>query len=213
LRSDFMQKIISIRHHTIKACRDYLSAQGFIEIETPYFVRATPEGARDYLVPSRIYPGKFYALPQSPQLYKQMLMIAGMDRYFQIARCFRDEDLRFNRQPEFTQIDLEMSFAGEEDVFAVTEGMFRSMFKAGTGVELSPPFPRLSWQQAMAYYGTDKPDLRYDLRLADMSAVLRAANAPWAIAAMERGELAMGLVTPPGTELSRKALSEGAGRA
>jgi aspartyl-tRNA synthetase len=208
LRGSLMQNTLIIRHKAIKACRDYLSAQGFLEIETPYFVRATPEGARDYLVPSRVYPGKFYALPQSPQLYKQMLMIAGMDRYFQIARCFRDEDLRFNRQPEFTQIDLEMSFASEEDVFAVTEGMFRSIFKAGAVIELPSTFPRLSWQQAMAYYGTDKPDLRYGLKLTDVSAVLRAANAPWAIAALERGELAMGLVTPPGVELSRKALSE-----
>ncbi len=207
LRGSFMQNALIVRHKAIKACRDYLSAQGFIEIETPVFVRATPEGARDYLVPSRVYPGKFYALPQSPQLYKQMLMIAGMDRYFQIARCFRDEDLRFNRQPEFTQIDLEMSFASEEDVFAVTEGMFRSIFKAGAAIELTPPFPRLSWQQAMAFYGTDKPDLRYELKLADVSGVLRAANAPWAIAALERGELAIGLVTPPGAELSRKALS------
>jgi len=208
LRGSFMQNALIIRHKAIKACRDYLSTHGFLEIETPYLVRATPEGARDYLVPSRIYQGKFYALPQSPQLYKQMLMIAGMDRYFQIARCFRDEDMRFNRQPEFTQIDLEMSFAAEEDVFAVTEGTFRAMFKAGANVELSPPFPRLSWQQAMAFYGTDKPDLRYELKLADVSAVLRAANAPWVIAALERGELAMGLVTPPGAELSRKALSE-----
>ena len=171
-RPDLMKNIL-FRHKLAKVTRDYFDKQGFIEIETPILIKSTPEGARDYLVPSRVHKGSFYALPQSPQLYKQLSMVAGFDRYMQIARCFRDEDLRADRQPEFTQIDVEMSFIDEEDIMAMNEGFMKRIFKEVLGKDLETPFRRIKYQDAMDNYGIDKPDTRFDLRLHDLSEILK----------------------------------------
>lgn len=173
LRRPSMQKNIMTRHRISKVARDYFDENNFLEIETPYLQKSTPEGARDYLVPSRVHPGKFYALPQSPQLYKQLLMIAGYDRYFQIARCFRDEDLRADRQPEFTQIDLEMSFVEAEDVMSVNEGFMKRLFKEVLDMDIKTPFLRMDYQEAMDRYGSDKPDNRFGLELKDISDIVK----------------------------------------
>ncbi|MBR5236863.1 MAG: aspartate--tRNA ligase [Clostridia bacterium] len=172
LRRPSMQRLMELRHRVAKIARDYFDSQGFLEIETPMLTKSTPEGARDYLVPSRVHPGHFYALPQSPQLYKQLLMLSGMDRYMQIVKCFRDEDLRADRQPEFTQIDLEMSFVDIDDVLTVNEGFMKKVFKEVLGTDLKTPFRRISYQEAMDRYGSDKPDTRFGLELVDLSDIV-----------------------------------------
>lgn len=176
LRRPEMQKNLYLRHKVLKLIRDYLDARGFWEIETPMLGRSTPEGARDYLVPSRLHAGEFYALPQSPQQYKQMLMVAGVEKYFQIARCFRDEDLRADRQPEFTQLDMEMSFTEEEDIYSLVEEMIALIFKEGIGVEVKTPFPRIDYQEAMLKYGSDKPELRFGMEIVDISSIVANAG-------------------------------------
>ncbi len=173
LRRPDMQRMIALRHRIVKICRDYFDENGFLEIETPILTKSTPEGARDYLVPSRVHPGKFYALPQSPQQYKQLLMLSGFDRYFQIARCFRDEDLRADRQPEFTQIDLEMSFLDEEQIQTIQEGFLQRVFREILNVDVPAPFLRMPWREAMDRFGSDKPDLRFGFELKDISDLVR----------------------------------------
>ncbi len=203
LRRPRLQKNLELRHLVTQSVRKYLSDNGFWEVETPILTRSTPEGARDYLVPSRIHRGKFYALPQSPQLFKQMLMVAGIDRYFQVARCFRDEDLRADRQPEFTQIDIEASFIDEEDIFNIVEGLMYSIFKDVLGIELSLPFPRMTYQEAYYKYGTDKPDLRYDSVLYDVSNVANLIPFP-----PFQGREVMAIKIPKGGDITRKAIDE-----
>ncbi len=207
LRREEMQRALGVRHRAMQIVRRYLSDQGFWEIETPMLTRRTPEGARDYLVPSRIHPGEFYALPQSPQIYKQLLMVAGYDRYFQIARCLRDEDLRADRQPEFTQIDAEMSFVDEEDVFRVSEGLVAELWREVLGVELEVPFPRLTYREAMERYGTDKPDLRFGMEFHDLTDLLRESEFRLFQETRGTGARIKGIIAPGGgTALSRKEL-------
>ncbi|MBA2340319.1 MAG: aspartate--tRNA ligase [Pyrinomonadaceae bacterium] len=208
LRRPQLQANIRLRHHVVQEIRRYMDEQGFTEIETPILIKSTPEGARDYVVPSRLHPGHFYALPQSPQLFKQLCMIAGLDKYFQIARCFRDEDLRADRQPEFTQLDVEMSFATTEQIYTLIEGLFARVFQSSIGVELPAPFPRLSYVEAMRRYGSDKPDLRFGMELQDLSTALEGTTfAPFA-SALEAGGAIKGLVVTGGAHLSRKQLDE-----
>src|SRR5207244_13465567 len=176
LRREPMQRNLRLRYRVAMAVRDYLDAHGFIDIETPMLTRSTPEGARDYLVPSRVHPGEFFALPQSPQLFKQLLMIAGFDRYYQIVKCFRDEDMRADRQPEFTQIDVEMSFLDELEIRALMEGLVRAMFHDALGVVLPDPFPIMTFADAMRDYGSDKPDLRVPLKLAELTDLMKRVD-------------------------------------
>jgi aspartyl-tRNA synthetase len=218
LRRPELQANIVLRHRLLQATRRHLSARGFLEIETPILTKPTPEGARDYLVPSRVSAGEFYALPQSPQLYKQLLMISGFDRYFQIARCFRDEDLRADRQPEFTQIDIEASFISAEDIYALAEGLIAALWKEA-GVSIPTPFSRMSYADTVERYGTDRPDLRYGLELFDATEAFRAADFAITRGAIESGGRVRGIRIPGGAALSRKqvddleALAKGAGAA
>ncbi len=204
LRNDELQDNLMTRHKAYQETRSYLSGQNFIEIETPVLMKSTPEGARDYLVPSRIHHGKFYALPQSPQIYKQILMISGYDRYFQIVKCFRDEDLRAERQPEFTQIDIEMSFVDEEAIYTQMEDLTRHIFKKVIGVDLPDPFPRLTWDEAMDKYGSDKPDTRFDLFLQDIKTFTDQSE----FNAFKSAEIVRGLVVPGGSKYSRKNIDD-----
>ena len=197
-----------LRYRMTKLIRDYLDRLGFIEVETPVLTKSTPEGARDYLVPSRIYPGKFYALPQSPQLFKQILMVGGLDRYFQIVKCFRDEDLRADRQPEFTQLDMELSFVQPEDVMQVVEGMIALLFKALKNVELKRPFQRLTYQDAMNRFGSDKPDLRFGLEICDFTDALRGCQAKVFAGSIQKGGVVKGIRIPKGGDMSRKDLDD-----
>ena len=204
LRRPRMQSSLRLRHKVAQAMRRYLDDEGFVEVETPVLTKSTPEGARDFLVPSRLNPGEFYALPQSPQLFKQLLMVAGFDRYFQIVRCFRDEDLRADRQPEFTQVDLEMSFVDEEAVMSVAEGLMKAVFKAALGRELAPPFPRMTWKEAMARYGVDKPDTRFGLELHDITEHVRGSG----FKLFSQAKLVKAMRVPGGESLSRKEIDE-----
>ena len=208
LRRTQLQANLFLRHRVVNEIRRYMTAQGFTEIETPILIKSTPEGARDYIVPSRIFAGKFFALPQSPQLFKQLCMIGGLDKYFQIARCFRDEDLRADRQPEFTQLDVEMSFATLDQIYSLIEGLFASIFKL-INVDLQTPFPRLTFEEVMRRFGSDKPDLRINgLELQDLSPAAEGTDfAPFASALSSGGQV-KGLVVPGGATLSRKALDE-----
>jgi aspartyl-tRNA synthetase len=207
LRRPALQANLVLRHRLLQATRRYLDERGFLEIETPILTKPTPEGARDYLVPSRVHPSEFYALPQSPQLYKQLLMISGMDRYFQLARCFRDEDLRADRQPEFTQIDIEASFIKPEDIYALTEGLLVDLF-AVAGIDVAAPFARISYADAMESYGCDRPDLRYGLQIRDVTAVFAESDFGIARSAIAAGGRIRGIVVPGGVQLSRKQLDE-----
>jgi aspartyl-tRNA synthetase len=204
LRRPHMQRNIALRHRAVKAVRDYLDSQGFYEIETPMLIKQTPEGARDFLVPSRLHPGAFYALPQSPQLYKQLLMVAGFHRYFQIARCFRDEDTRADRQPEFTQIDLEMTFPTQEDVIAVMEGTLAHMFHQALGVEVSLPFPRLKHVETLRDYGSDKPDLRFGMKLHDVGDAFAGTEFKIFASALAAGNAILALAETSGASRSRR---------
>jgi aspartyl-tRNA synthetase len=208
LRSFSMQRKIELRHKAAWAAREHLVGKGFYEIDTPLFIRSTPEGARDFLVPSRVNPGKFYALPQSPQLFKQILMVSGFDRYFQIARCFRDEDARGDRQPEFSQIDIEMSFVSREDVFELVEGLFGHIFRSCLGKDLAVPFQRLAFDEAMDRYGTDKPDLRFALELEDFTPFVAAGGFDAFKKVVAAGGTVKALVAPGCGEFSRKKISE-----
>ena len=208
LRRGRMQGNLLLRHRTAKVVRDYFSSHGFVEIETPFLTRSTPEGARDYLVPSRMNPGSFYALPQSPQLFKQLLMVSGFDRYFQIVKCFRDEDLRADRQPEFTQIDVEMSFVDPEQIQEHMEGMFEAVFGEIVGVQLSRPFPRMSYQEAMARYGSDRPDIRFGMELVDVTDVVSQSTFQVFTQAIAEGGIVKGITLTGGGGRSRKEIEE-----
>lgn len=208
LRRPPLQKNIIIRHQAAATVRQYLNDNGFLDIETPVLTRSTPEGARDYLVPSRVNPGKFYALPQSPQIFKQLLMISGFDRYYQIVRCFRDEDLRADRQPEFTQIDIEMSFVGEEDVISLAEGMMEAVFKNVLGLSIERPFIRLTYAEAVGRFGLDKPDTRFGLELEDISDIMKDSDFKVFSSAVKKGGIVKALNAKGCVDLSRKEIDD-----
>ncbi len=206
LRRPSMYRHLALRHRLTHAVRDHLGRQGFLEVETPMLIKSTPEGARDFLVPARLHPGQFYVLPQSPQLFKQLLMVAGVERYFQIARCFRDEDGRADRQPEFTQVDIEMSFIGVDDVLRLTEGMVAATVRDALGVEVPVPFPRLTYAEAMDRYGTDKPDTRFGLEVVDCSDLVRGSGFQVFGRVLESGGAVRGLRAPGAGGLSRREI-------
>ncbi|MBU3937761.1 MAG: aspartate--tRNA ligase, partial [Proteobacteria bacterium] len=208
LRRPRMAESLIMRHKASQAIRTYLNTENFLEIETPVLTRSTPEGARDYLVPSRVNQGKFFALPQSPQLFKQLLMVAGMDRYYQIVRCFRDEDLRADRQPEFTQVDMELSFVEEEDIYAVGEGLMQLLFKETIGLELSLPFPRMTYEEAMNRYGSDKPDTRFNLELISLTEEVRNCGFQVFRTVVEKGGMVKAINAKGCAHFSRKDLDD-----
>ena len=209
LRKSKMQRNLSFRHRLTKLVRDYFDENGFTEVETPMLIKPTPEGARDYLVPSRVNQGSFYALPQSPQMFKQLLMVAGTDRYFQIVKCFRDEDLRADRQPEFTQIDLEMSFADSDDVIGMQEGLLKRIMKELKGIDIDTPFPRLTYKEAMERYGSDKPDIRFDIELNKLNDIFEESDFMVFKDALETGGDIRGISVPGGAaEFSRKKIDK-----
>jgi aspartyl-tRNA synthetase, bacterial type len=208
LRRPDMQKIFITRSKTTKAIRDYLEANNFLDVETPILNKSTPEGARDYLVPSRNYPGMFYALPQSPQIFKQLLMVSGFDRYYQIAKCFRDEDLRANRQPEFTQVDMELSFVEQDDIMAVNEGLIAHVFKEVAGVDVKLPIKRMTFKDAMEKYGSDKPDLRFGMEITDITEDVKDLDFVVFKSAIEAGGSVRALCLKGGAELGRKPLDK-----
>jgi aspartyl-tRNA synthetase len=208
LRRPEMQKNLILRHQMTTAVREYLNKNGFLDLETPFLTRSTPEGARDYLVPSRVNPGQFYALPQSPQIFKQLFMISGYDRYYQIARCFRDEDLRADRQPEFTQIDIEMSFVGENDVMKLTESLMIRIFRRVLGIKLKQPFYRLTYEEAVGRYGLDKPDTRFGLELKDISDIVAGSNFKVFADAVKKGGIVKALNAKGCVDFSRKEIDD-----
>lgn len=208
LRRNQLQKNIILRYKASESVRRYLNEKGFLDVETPFLTRSTPEGARDYLVPSRVNPGQFYALPQSPQLFKQLLMISGFDRYYQIVRCFRDEDLRADRQPEFTQIDMEMSFVGEDDVMALSEGLMATIFKDVLGKEPTLPFPRLPYEEAVSRFGLDKPDLRFELELKDVSDIVKDSGFKVFADVVKKGGIVKALNAKGCIDFTRKEIDD-----
>ena len=209
LRRPRMRDTLILRHRVVKFIRDYLDERGFLEVETPILIKSTPEGARDYLVPSRLYPGSFYALPQSPQQLKQLLMASGVEKYFQIARCFRDEDPRADRQPEHTQLDLEMSFVEEDDVLNLIEGLYTALIESvAPGKTIIRPFPRLTYAEAMDAYGTDKPDLRFGMKMADISDIAADSGFRVFSGAVEGGGIVKGFSAPGCAAYSRRQTDE-----
>jgi aspartyl-tRNA synthetase len=208
LRRPDMQRILMIRHKTAKIIRDFLDENGFLEVETPMLTKSTPEGARDYIVPSRNYPGMFYALPQSPQLFKQLLMVSGFDKYFQIAKCFRDEDLRANRQPEFTQVDIEMSFVEENDVISINEKLIKKVFKEVGGIDVTLPIKRMPYKEAIEKYGSDKPDLRFGMEITDISDAVKSSEFKVFKDALENGGSVRAIKVESSAELGRKQIDK-----
>lgn len=208
LRRPEMKNNFILRHRVVKTMRDYLDSQGFLEIETPMLTKSSPEGARDYLVPSRVHPGEFFALPQSPQIFKQILMVAGMEKYFQVVRCFRDEDLRADRQPEFTQLDMEMSFIDEEDVIQLVEEMMTLIFDRGIGKKIATPFKRLTYDEAMSRYGSDKPDLRFDLDIVELTDLVREVEFKVFSSAVQSGGVVRGINAKGCASFTRKEIDE-----
>ena len=208
LRRPPMTRMLELRNKVNRIIRDYMESREFIEVETPMLTRSSPSGARDFLVPSRLHAGNFYALPQAPQMLKQLLMVSGVQRYYQIARCFRDENLRADRQPEFTQLDVEMSFCDEEDVFALIEGLFTELWEKVRGIKLETPFPRLDIKESFLRYGTDKPDLRYELEIADLGEALASTRAEIFRRVLASGGVVRGLAVPGGKDLTRRELDE-----